>query len=849
MSDKKNLEKKWQERWEKNLSFSASKKPDEKKPKYYVLEMFPYPSGNIHMGHVRNYTLGDVVARYKKANGFNVLHPMGWDSFGLPAENAAKDNNTHPEKWTNENIKTMREQLKSMGLSYDWSREISTCDPQYYKFEQKMFIDFFQKGLAYKKESWVNWDPVEKTVLANEQVIDGKGWRSNAVVEKKLLNQWFLKMTHYADDLLKTIENLVNWPERVKLMQNNWIGKSLGANVIFKIIQKDETIEVFTTRPDTLFGASFIALAPSHPISLSLSKNNPSIDIFINECNKNSTSEAVIEKNEKKGIYTNLDVIHPFDKSTKIPVYIANFVLMEYGTGAIFGCPAHDQRDLDFANNYNLPVLPVVKPRNHNKNDYEITDTAFTDNGTIINSSFLNGLNVKDAKKRAIDELEKINSGRSSITWRLRDWGVSRQRYWGCPIPIIKCKDCGDVPVPIDELPVELPKDINLNSPGNPLDAHPKWKFVDCPNCNQPAERETDTFDTFFESSWYFIRFTDPDINNPFNKSIADYWMPVDQYIGGVEHAVLHLLYSRFFTRALRECGYLSVSEPFKGLMTQGMVCHQTFKTDDGKWVFPHNVEKKNNKLYHTINGSEVFSGRIEKMSKSKKNVVDPLSIVKKYGSDTARIFMVSDSPPERDMEWSTAGVEGSYKFLNRVLRIVNECQKPKKYINLDLIDKENNVIRKIHQSIKDVTEGIDSFRFNVCIAKLYELTNMISKLDSKTDFEKELKFYGLEILAQLISPFAPHHAEEVWNLLGHETLICDVEWPKFDKRFLSTEQISIGVQINGKLKGNIVYNKTAEKEEIQKLALSLSSVKNRLGGEKPKKIIVVPERIVNIVV
>ena len=849
MNNKQDLEKKWQERWKSNLSFNTSKKPDEKKPKYYVLEMFPYPSGNIHMGHVRNYTLGDVVARYKKANGFNVLHPMGWDSFGLPAENAAKENNVHPSEWTNKNISTMKEQLKSMGLSYDWSREVSTCDPQYYKFEQKMFIDFFQKGLAYKKESWVNWDPVEKTVLANEQVIDGKGWRSNAVVEKKLLNQWFLKMTHYADDLLETIENLTNWPDRVKLMQNNWIGKSLGANINFKIIEKDEIIEVFTTRPDTLFGASFIALAPSHPISLNLSKNNSTIKNFIDECNKNSTSEAVIEKNEKKGIYTNLDVVHPFDKSIKIPVYIANFVLMEYGTGAIFGCPAHDQRDLDFAINYKLPVLPVVKPKNYEKSDYKITDTAFTDDGIIINSFFLNGLNVTDAKKRAIEELERLNSGKSSTTWRLRDWGVSRQRYWGCPIPIIKCNNCGDIPVPTEELPVELPYDIDLDSPGNPLDAHPDWKFVKCPKCNKSAERETDTFDTFFESSWYFIRFTDPDIDIPFSKSIANYWMPVDQYIGGVEHAVLHLLYSRFFTRALKDCGYLSISEPFKGLMTQGMVCHQTFKSGDGKWVFPHEVEKKNNKFYHTVNGSEVFPGRIEKMSKSKRNVVDPLSIVKKYGSDTARIFMVSDSPPERDMEWSTAGVEGSYKFLNRVLRIVNETQKPKKLINLDLVDNKNTVIKKIHQSIKDVTDGIESFRFNVCIAKLYELTNMISKLDSKTDFETSLKFYGLEILAQLISPFAPHHAEEIWSLMGHKILICDTEWPKFDKRFLSVEQISIGVQINGKLRGNISYNKNAKKEEIQELALSLSSVKNRLGGEKPKKIIIVPERIVNIVV
>ena len=849
MNNKQDLEKKWQERWKSNLSFNTSKKPDEKKPKYYVLEMFPYPSGNIHMGHVRNYTLGDVVARYKKANGFNVLHPMGWDSFGLPAENAAKENNVHPSEWTNKNISTMKEQLKSMGLSYDWSREVSTCDPQYYKFEQKMFIDFFQKGLAYKKESWVNWDPVEKTVLANEQVIDGRGWRSNAIVEKKLLNQWFLKMTHYADDLLETIGNLKNWPDRVKLMQNNWIGKSLGANINFKIIEKNEIIEVFTTRPDTLFGASFIALAPSHPISLDLSKNNSTIKNFIDECNKNSTSEAVIEKNEKKGIYTNLDVVHPFDKGIKIPIYIANFVLMEYGTGAIFGCPAHDQRDLDFAINYKLPVLPVVKPKNYERNDYKITDTAFADDGIIINSFFLNGLNVSDAKKRAIKELERLNSGKSSTTWRLRDWGVSRQRYWGCPIPIIKCNNCGDIPVPIEELPVELPYNIDLDSPGNPLDAHPDWKFVKCPKCDKSAERETDTFDTFFESSWYFIRFTDPDIDIPFSKSIANYWMPVDQYIGGVEHAVLHLLYSRFFTRALKDCGYLSISEPFNGLMTQGMVCHQTFKSGDGKWVFPHEVEKKNNKFYHKVNGSEVFPGRIEKMSKSKRNVVDPLSIVKKYGSDTARIFMVSDSPPERDMEWSTAGVEGSYKFLNRVLRIVNETKKPKKLINLGLVDKQNAVIKKIHQSIKDVTEGIESFRFNVCIAKLYELTNMISKLDSKTDFEISLKFYGLEILAQLISPFAPHHAEEIWSLMGNKILICDTEWPKFDKRFLNVEQISIGVQINGKLRGNISYNKNAKKEEIQELALSLSSVKNRLGSEKPKKVIIVPERIVNIVV
>jgi len=567
--NKISLEKKWQKEWDKNSSFLASNNLNEKKPKYYVLEMFPYPSGNIHMGHVRNYTLGDVVARYKKASGFNVLHPMGWDSFGLPAENAAKENNTHPDKWTNQNIDTMRSQLKSMGLSYDWSREISTCDPEYYKFEQKMFIDFFNNGLAYKKESWVNWDPVEKTVLANEQVIDGKGWRSNVPVEKRLLNQWFLKMTEYADDLLKTINNLSEWPERVKLMQNNWIGKSFGAKINFDIVDSKENIEVFTTRPDTLFGASFIALAPSHPISINLSKKDSNVKFFIDECNRSSTSEADIEKAEKRGFETELFVTHPFDSKIKIPVYIANFVLMEYGTGAIFGCPAHDQRDLDFAKKYNLPILPVVQPQKFGGNEFKISNEAFTADGVIINSDFLNGLSVDEAKKTSIKKLFELKKGSSSITWRLRDWGVSRQRYWGCPIPMINCSSCGTIPVPYDQLPITLPKDIDLNCLGNPLDEHPTWKTVKCPKCNSIAERETDTFDTFFESSWYFIRFTDPNKKTHFNKSVADYWMPVDQYIGGVEHAVLHLLYSRFFTRALKRCGYISFTEPFKGLMTQ----------------------------------------------------------------------------------------------------------------------------------------------------------------------------------------------------------------------------------------------------------------------------------------
>ena len=847
--NKISLEKKWQKEWDKNSSFLASNNLNEKKPKYYVLEMFPYPSGNIHMGHVRNYTLGDVVARYKKASGFNVLHPMGWDSFGLPAENAAKENNTHPDEWTNQNIDTMRSQLKSMGLSYDWSREISTCDPEYYKFEQKMFIDFFNNGLAYKKESLVNWDPVEKTVLANEQVIDGKGWRSNVPVEKRLLNQWFLKMTEYADDLLKTINNLSEWPERVKLMQNNWIGKSFGAKINFDIVDSKEIIEVFTTRPDTLFGASFIALAPSHPISINLSTKDSNVKFFIDECNRSSTSEADIEKAEKRGFETELFVTHPFDSKIKIPVYIANFVLMEYGTGAIFGCPAHDQRDLDFAKKYNLPILPVVQPQKFGGSEFKISNEAFTADGVIINSNFLNGLSVDEAKKTSIKKLFELKKGSSSITWRLRDWGVSRQRYWGCPIPMINCSSCGTIPVPYDQLPITLPKDIDLNCLGNPLDEHPTWKTVKCPKCDSFAERETDTFDTFFESSWYFIRFTDPNKKTHFNKSVADYWMPVDQYIGGVEHAVLHLLYSRFFTRALKRCGYISFTEPFKGLMTQGMVCHQTYKSKDGKWLFPHDVIKRNYKFYQKTNNQEVFPGRIEKMSKSKKNVVDPLSIVKKYGSDTARLFMVSDSPPERDMEWNISGVEGSYKFLNRLIRIVEETEKPKEIIDLDNIDKNTVPLIKIHQTINDVTEGIEKFNFNVCVAKLYELTNCLSRLNVNDNINLNIRFFGLKILSQLLSPFAPHHAEEIWSLLMQKDLVCNVEWPKANKKFLDSDKVTVGVQINGKLKSRITYDKSLSNKDIESLALSLETIKNNLNNKNPKRVIVVPERIVNIVI
>ena len=774
---------------------------------------------------------------------------MGWDSFGLPAENAAKEHSTHPETWTKQNIKTMRKQLKSMGLSYDWSREISTCEPEYYKFEQKMFLDFFKAGLAYKKESWVNWDPIEQTVLANEQVIDGCGWRSGEPVEKRLLSQWFLKMTDYAEDLLKTLTSLKKWPERVRLMQSNWIGKSIGANINFKLLNEKKEIKVFTTRPDTLFGASFIALAPSHCISLDLAKKKKSVKKFIVECNKTSTSEASIEKVEKKGLNTDLFVLHPFDKNKKIPVYIANFVLMDYGTGAVFGCPAHDQRDLDFAIKYNLDVLPVVRPLNVSKTDYEIDKTAYTDDGVLFNSGFLDGLDVNKGKQVAIDKIKELNSGEATITWRLRDWGVSRQRYWGCPIPIIHCSNCGIVPVPDKDLPVILPKDVNLNTLGNPLDAHPTWKHTKCPKCNGKAVRETDTFDTFFESSWYFIRFTDPQKNIPFKSDIANYWMPVDQYIGGVEHAVLHLLYSRFFTRALKKCGYLSVAEPFDGLMTQGMVCHQTFKSNNGLWLLPENVIKKNDKFFNKMNGEEVIAGRIEKMSKSKKNVVDPEVIIRKYGADTARIFMVSDSPPDRDMEWSSSGIEGSFKFLNRLLRIVNEtCNINSIFNEEDFEIKSYPSIKKIHQTILDVTDGIERFSFNVCIAKLYELTTTLSQLNVNKPDEIKIRHYGLCILAQLIYPFAPHHAEEIWCLLSQSGLVSDVPWPTANKKFLISDELTVGVQVNGKMRGKISYNKNANQDEIEKLALSIKSVQVVLSGKIPKRIIIVPERIVNIV-
>ena len=659
-------EQKWQQKWSEAKTFQVFENND--LPKYYVLEMFPYPSGRIHMGHVRNYTLGDLLARYKKACGFNVMHPMGWDAFGLPAENAAFERNIHPAKWTDQNISTMREQLKAMGLSYDWDRELSTCDPEYYKHEQKMFLDFVKNNLAYRKESWVNWDPVENTVLANEQVIDGKGWRSGAPVEKRLLSQWFLKITEYSDDLLKSIETLERWPDKVKLMQHNWIGRSEGATIFFNINGHDDRLEVFTTRPDTIFGASFCAIAANHPIASSLGEADAKLQDFISECNKLSTSEADIETAEKRGYDTGLKVAHPFLDGCELPIYVANFVLMDYGTGAIFGCPAHDQRDLDFALTYNLPVLPVVLPKNESADEFQINKVAYTGPGCIINSGFLDGLEIEEAKKAVIDALEAKGAGNKKTTYRLRDWGVSRQRYWGCPIPIIHCEDCGIVPVPDEDLPVLLPENVDFEKVGNPLENHPSWKFTKCPSCERDALRETDTFDTFFESSWYFNRFCDAKGEVAFDQKSAQYWLPVDQYIGGVEHAVLHLLYSRFFTRALRKCGYLNIDEPFDGLMTQGMVCHETYKDSTG-WLFPNQVTKNEaGEFVNSETNENVVLGRVEKMSKSKRNVVDPEAIIESYGADTARLFMLSDSPPERDLEWTEAGVDGAWRYLNKTL-------------------------------------------------------------------------------------------------------------------------------------------------------------------------------------
>jgi leucyl-tRNA synthetase len=849
-------EVKWQRLWEDKKAFEVSEDP--KRPKYYVLEMFPYPSGRIHMGHVRNYTLGDLLARYKMAKGFNVLHPMGWDAFGMPAENAAIQAGIHPAKWTYENIETMKGQMKSMGLSYDWSRELATCAPEYYKHEQKMFLDFLAKGLAYRKEGWVNWDPVDQTVLANEQVIDGRGWRSGAVVERRKLSQWFLRITHYAEDLLESIKGLDKWPERVRLMQENWIGKSEGAYIEFDVAgHEEQRIEVYTTRPDTIFGMSFLALSPNHPLTEELAKRNPMLAEFVAECNRIGTSEAELETAEKIGFDTGIRVEHPFLKGKTHPVWVANFVLMDYGTGAIFGCPGHDQRDLDFARKYGLSVIPVICPPDADAKTFAVKDEAFTGDGVAINSEFLNGLGVAEAKRATVARIESEGRGKGAIQYRLRDWGVSRQRYWGCPVPVIHCEACGIVPVPEKDLPVRLPDDATFDKPGNPLDRHPTWKHVGCPKCGKTARRDTDTFDTFFESSWYFARFASPNsADKAFERKAVDYWLPVDQYIGGIEHAILHLLYSRFFTRALRDCGYLGIAEPFAALQTQGMVVHETYRASDGTWLMPVEIHKTGDAAARRLSdGEPVEIGRIEKMSKSKKNVVDPENIIDNYGADTARLFMLSDSPPDRDLEWTDAGVEGAWRYLNRLYRMVAEpplaLPPPDAPMPNDFGPKALAARKATHRTIAGVGDDIERFHFNKAVARIRELTNALDELRDAAGEPGAAWAYreGLETVVRLIGTMTPHLAEEMWEMLGHKTMLAQTAWPEAYLPLTVEDTVKIAVQVNGKLRGTIELARGAAKGEAEKAALALPNVATAMSGKPPKRVIVVPDKIINVVV
>jgi leucyl-tRNA synthetase len=836
-------ETRWQAVWAHSGSFTA--RTDPSRPKYYVLEMFPYPSGKLHVGHARNYAMGDVVTRFKRARGFNVLHPMGWDAFGLPAENAAIASGIHPGTWTYDNIATMRAQLQRIGLAYDWAREIATCHPEYYRHEQKMFLDFLAAGLAYRKESWVNWDPVEHTVLANEQVIEGRGWRSGALVEKRLLAQWNLKITDFADELLDGIAELDRWPDRVRVMQANWIGRSEGARVRFDLIGdgfEGESVEIFTTRPDTLFGASFIAVSANHEIARRLAEQNVELAAFNADCNRMGTSEVAIETAEKLGFRTRLAVRHPFLPDRTLPVYVANFVLMEYGTGAIFGCPAHDQRDLDFARKYDLPVIPVVRAADGPIPEIATEPYVATD-GIAVNSGFLDGLPTPEAKRRVIEYLEAEGRGTGTIQYRLRDWGVSRQRYWGCPIPVIHCLNCGIVPVPAADLPVRLPEDVDFSAPGNPLDRHPTWKHVSCPTCGDPARRETDTFDTFFESSWYFARFCSPRSEIAFERADVDYWLPVDQYIGGIEHAILHLLYSRFFVRALKRCGYLDVEEPFAGLFTQGMVCHETYRRSDGVWLYPEEVgtDADGNLI---SDGLPVTVGRMEKMSKSKKNTVGLDHICETYGADTARLFLLSDSPPERDLEWTAGGIEGTWRYVNRLYRLVTQWQERLAPPRARPESGASSLRRLVHKTIASVTEDLEQFRFNRAVARLRELSNA---LESEAPDPVEMR-EALEVLTVLISPMMPHLAEELWHRLGHTTLVVDEAWPEADMALVRDDTITLAVQINGKLRATLDLPRDVADAEASAAALALPAIDRFLEGRPVRKVIVVPNRIVNVV-
>ncbi|MCI4662624.1 MAG: leucine--tRNA ligase [Neomegalonema sp.] len=838
------VEPKWREKWVELGCDRAQTDPD--KPKYYVLEMFPYPSGRIHIGHTRNYTMGDVIARYKRARGFNVLHPMGWDAFGMPAENAAMERNTHPGKWTYENIDTMRAQLKLMGLSIDWSREFATCDPDYYAQQQRLFLDFYKAGLVYRKKSTVNWDPVDQTVLANEQVEDGRGWRSGALVEKRELTQWFFKITAMADELIDAIDTLGGWPEKVRTMQANWIGRSHGLEFKFDVIDskgktKADPLIVYTTRPDTLFGAAFCAISPGHPLALSLAKRNKKLDAFLAECRQMGTTEEELEKAEKKGFKTSYRVRHPFDPDKLLPVYVANFVLMEYGTGAIFGCPAHDQRDLDFARKYDLPVLPVVVPEDADPASFEVGDEAYTGPGRIANSQFLDGMSVEEAKAEVARRMEKDDRGHLKTNYRLRDWGISRQRYWGCPIPIVHCDACGPVPVPTDQLPVRLPDDVEFDTPGNPLDRNSAWHSTNCPSCGAKARRETDTMDTFVDSSWYYARFTAPEADTPTRAEDAAYWLPVDQYIGGVEHAILHLLYSRFFARGMNDTGHLPATarEPFSALFTQGMVCHETYQLPDGKWVSPDDVVRDGSAVKHRSTGAPISVGPITKMSKSKKNVVDPEQIIEQFGADTARWFMLSDSPPERDVEWTASGVEGAWKFVQRVWRLIDQVKD-----TADDANAENDALRAAHRALQSVTADIEAFRFNKAIARVYELLGQISAAQVDEPATKA----AARLMIQIMFPFTPHLAEEAWEALGGEQPLVQTAWPEPNPAFLVDDTVTLPVQINGKRRTELTVAAEASKEEIEAAVLADATVQRYLDGKHPKKLIVVPKRIVNVV-
>ncbi len=851
----KDTEPKWRRAWDEADAFRAGP-PDPARPKYYVLEMFPYPSGRLHMGHVRNYALGDVIARYKRARGFNVLHPMGWDAFGLPAENAAMERGVDPKAWTYDNIARMRGELKELGLSIDWSREFATCDVEYYGRQQAWFLDLFEKGLVYRKESLVNWDPVDQTVLANEQVIDGRGWRSGAVVEKRRLSQWFLRITDYADDLTDDLKSLDRWPEKVRTMQENWIGRSRGARFSFRFSDpaRADGLEVYTTRPDTLFGAAFVGIAADHPLAAEVAAANPAAAAFVETCRQGAVSEAEIETAEKLGFDTGLKVRHPFDPDLELPVWIANFILMDYGTGAIFGCPAHDQRDLDFARKYGLPVRPVVLPPGADPSAFEVGEEAWTGAGALFNSGFLDGLGIEDAKAAAIARLEADGAGEGATVFRLRDWGVSRQRAWGCPIPVVHCPSCGVVPVPKASLPVAHPADIAFGKAGNALDRHPTWKHVACPSCGGAAQRETDTLDTFVDSSWYFARFADVESQEPVRKSAADYWLPVDQYIGGIEHAVLHLLYARFVTKALADSGYLSVREPFAGLFTQGMVTHETYRRQGGEWVEPGDVvieaEGRSRRARLLSTGEPVVIGDAEKMSKSKKNTVSPGEIFEVYGVDAARLFVLSDSPPERDAQWSNAGVEGAGRFVNGVGGEFES--QPAGPHAADPGDPGATTLRRAtHRLTRAVTEAIETFRFNSGIARLYEFLNLLRehKAEGASPALLAERAEALSVFARLIAPFTPHLAEECWARIGGEGLAVFAPWPDYDEALTRDAEVTLPVQVNGKRRWEIRAPAGAEPADVEKMVLDDPETARRLEGLTIRKVIVVKDRIVNIVV